>query len=316
MTRPERYPGASTAYWWQDKWGGDPMDVNALVLHTLEGTGLPDYNKGSEAPNLTALPDMKTRRLVWYQHFGVDTSSRALVNKRGGVETNTLNVTQVELGGTCDDAHRGAWGSMLAGVDYVYWPEAPDWALADLARFVAWLHTNHGVPLTAPPVWLAYGQDPRRPGISPASYGPSPARMTAAQWNAFKGVCGHLHVPENDHGDPGAFPITKLLAMAAGSYTPEATVQPIDVWSYKNASQAKANPKLPDAYAYLQGVYNGVNALTTQVGQIVTRLAESRPVELTTDQIAAIGNQVAASPGLADRFAELVVEKLAARLQS
>jgi hypothetical protein len=93
-------------------------------------------------------------------------------------------------------------------------------------------------------------------------------------------------------------------------------MQPIDLWSYKNASQLKANPKLPDTYAYLQGVYNNVNALTTQVGKILTGLAEPRPVALTDAQVAAIGDKVAASPGLADRIAELLAEKLAPRMQS
>ena len=215
MTRPQRYPGASTTYWWQGKWGGSAMDVNALILHTTETTGLPDYSRGAEAPTLTAMPDMKTKKLTWWQHFDIDVSGRALENRPGGVATNTLNVAQLELGGTCDYAHRSTWGTKHAGVDYVYWPEAPYWALRGVADFLRWLHTNHGVSLTAPAVWLAYGPDSRRAGVQPASYGASPARMTAAQWNAFKGVAGHCHVPENSHGDPGAFPISTLLAMAA-----------------------------------------------------------------------------------------------------
>jgi len=43
---------------------------------------------------------------------------------------------------------------------------------------------------------------------------------------------------------------------------------PIDVWGYKNAKQVKANPKLPDAYAYLQGAYNTTRTLTTQVAAL------------------------------------------------
>ncbi|MBQ1166121.1 hypothetical protein KBZ21_49875, partial [Streptomyces sp. A73] len=72
------------------------------VWHSTEGTSLPSYGGGGSAPNLTAKPDFKNKRMVWYQHFDFDPSARALVNRAGGVETNTLNVCQVEVVGTCD----------------------------------------------------------------------------------------------------------------------------------------------------------------------------------------------------------------------
>lgn len=222
-TGPQKYPGASTSAWWQDDWDSDLMEVNVLVLHTTEGVGLPTYDGGSMAPNLTAVADIAAKKLRWYQHFDIDRSSRALRNLAGGVQTNTLNVVQVELDGTCDYSKREKWGSRVAGKDYIYWGNPPDWALEQLADFLAWLNKNHGVPLTGPSTWLTYGPDTRRPGVTPASYGASPARMTFAQWNAFKGVCGHQHVPENDHGDPGSLPFAKLVALAkntAGGSTP------------------------------------------------------------------------------------------------
>ena len=197
------------------------MDVNVCVLHTTEGVGLPSYDGGSMAPNLTAVADFAAQRLKWYQHFDIDRSSRALQNLAGGVQTNTLNVTQVELDGTCDYSKREKWGSRVAGKDYIYWGNPPDWALRDLADFLRWLNANHKVPLTGPAMWLNYGPDSRRPGITPASYGASPARMTFAQWNAFNGVCGHEHVPENDHGDPGSLPFAKLIALAKGTTPPQ-----------------------------------------------------------------------------------------------
>jgi hypothetical protein len=220
MTGPQKYPDASTTHWWQSTWGGDVMEVNVCVLHTTEGVGLTDYAGGSMAPNLTAVADMAAKRLKWFQHFDIDRSSRALRNLAGGVQTNTLNVTQVELDGTCDHSKRERWGDRVAGRDYIYWGDPPDWALRDLAAFLRWLNANHGVPLTGPSVWLTYGPDTRRPGVTPASYGASPARMTFAQWDAFKGVCGHQHVPENDHGDPGSLPFAKLIALAQGTTPP------------------------------------------------------------------------------------------------
>jgi hypothetical protein len=145
---------------------------------------VPSYGGGSAAPNLTALPDLDARKLVWYQHFDIDISSRALVNKPGGVETNTLNVCQVELVGTCDPKTHAKWGD----APHIYWPQAPEWALREVARCLVWLHQEHGVPLSGPKVWLPY------PESAGARNG---QRMSGKAWNAFKGICGHQHVPEN-----------------------------------------------------------------------------------------------------------------------
>ncbi|WP_460071062.1 hypothetical protein [Streptomyces sp. YKOK-I1] len=205
-TGPQKYPGASLTAWYQDDFDSDLMEVNVTVLHTTEGPTLPSYNGGAVAPNLTAVPDFAAKRLRWYQHFDIDRSSRALVNLSGGVQTNTLNVVQVELVGTCDPATHKKW--LAAGTAHIYWPEAPDWALRDVAAFLSWVHANHGVPLTGPESWPAY----------PSSYGSGGGqRMTFAEWNAFKGVCGHMHVPENVHGDPGAIDFNRLIALAKGT---------------------------------------------------------------------------------------------------
>jgi hypothetical protein len=185
------------------------MEVNVVVLHTTEGRSLPSYDGGALAPNLTAVPDFNHRRLDWFQHFDIDISSRALRNLAGGVETNTLNVCQVELVGTCDPATHRKWEE--ANYAHIYWPEAPDWALRDLAAFLRWMHEQHDVPLSGPASWPAY----------PSSYGTaSGQRMSNAQWNDFEGVCGHMHVPENDHGDPGEIDFVRLIALARGDSTP------------------------------------------------------------------------------------------------
>jgi hypothetical protein len=214
-TGPQLYPGASHAYRYQGAYGGTGMEVNVVVLHTTEGRSLPTYGGGGSAPNLTAVPDFAGRRLRWYQHFDIDISSRALVNLAGGVQTNTLNVCQVELVGTCDPATRTQWvkAGKVQDKDFIYWPEAPDWALAGVAEFLRWMNAQHGVPLTGPSRWPAY----------PTSYASAAGqRMTFTQWGAFKGVCGHMHVPENTHGDPGAIDFAKLIALAKGGTTPAA----------------------------------------------------------------------------------------------
>lgn len=208
---PQKYPGASTSYWYGSKYPGSAMESNVVVWHSTEGRSLPSYGGGASAPNFTAVPDLTARRLRWYQHFDFDVSSRALQNLRGGVETNTLNVVQVELVGTCDSRHAKTWrlGSKTykAGTDYLYTGDLPDWVVRDLAAFCRWAYEKHGVPLTSGVTFKAY----------PDSYGANGVRMSGAKWQSFKGHCGHQHVPENDHGDPGAFPMAAILAAAKGA---------------------------------------------------------------------------------------------------
>ncbi|TFI30176.1 N-acetylmuramoyl-L-alanine amidase [Streptomyces sp. 4R-3d] len=221
-TGPQKIPGASQAYFYGNgQYSGSAMEVNCGVVHTTEGRTVPSYNNGAMAPTVTGLPDFKAKKIRWYQHYDVDESARALANKLGGVETNTANTFQIELVGTCDDKYKTGWSGKKAGVDYLHWPTAPDWALAEVAWLVKWLNTNHGIPLTGVRDWLAYGKDSRRPGVTPASYGASPARMSHAAWRNFKGWCGHQHVPENDHGDPGNLDFARVLAHATGSNPPE-----------------------------------------------------------------------------------------------
>ncbi|WP_407563299.1 hypothetical protein [Streptomyces sp. 184] len=201
LSGPQKYPPASTAYWYQRGYPGSAMETNVVVWHSTEGTSLPSYSGGAVAPNFTALPDFGAEKIRWYQHYDFDVSSRALRNLGGGVETNTANVCQVEVVGTCDPSAHRRWGGQ-----HLYMPELPDWAVRDLAAFAKWAHEKHGVPLKSGLTFKPY----------PASYGSNGVRLSGSQWRSFYGHCGHQHVPENDHGDPGAFPMAPILARAAG----------------------------------------------------------------------------------------------------
>jgi hypothetical protein len=198
MTRATLFPPANrTAQWFASKYPGTIFtSIEKLLLHTTEGSSWPVYSGGSIAPNLTALPDVANRRLIWRHHFPVNMSSRALKNAPGGVQTNADHVVQVELIGTCEKGGPG-----------LYWPGAPDWALAGVAELARWLHIEWGLTLNAAPLWLPY----------PASYGNTKARMSGATWDAFRGILGHQHVPENDHGDPGALDVARIIALAKGN---------------------------------------------------------------------------------------------------
>lgn len=318
-TGPQKIPGASQTYFYgTGQYSGSDMEVNCGVVHTTEGRTVPSYSGGAMAPTVTGMPDIAARKIRWYQHFDVDESARALANKLGGVQTNTANAFQVELVGTCDDKYAKTWGTARAGVDYLHWPTAPDWALAEVAWLVRWLNDYHQVPLTCVKDWLAYGVDSRRPGITPASYGSSPARMTFAQWTAFTGWCGHQHVPENDHGDPGSMNFARVIQLAKGDTTP----LPEEDMTPEQAQQlAKAASQINTVYSerrlYSWG-YENLNVDPRDTYGVLTdidkRVKALESVSLTDAQVAAIADKVAASPTLAEKIAELVADKLAARL--
>jgi hypothetical protein len=199
------------------------------VLHTTEGTDWPGYAGGAVAPNATFKPNVRRKRLDVRQHFPVDRSSRALRNLAGGVDTNTLDVFQIELVGTCNPPHAKRWGNLVAGLDYIFWPDAPDWLLALVGERLAWLQTEHGIPATSPVKgrWTPY----------PRSYGAGGQRLTNAQWRNLKGWVGHQHVPENVHGDPGALDFPTIARHAAALLTPKPAA--------KKAAAKKAAPKPP-----------------------------------------------------------------------
>ncbi|MFI5664383.1 peptidoglycan-binding protein [Streptomyces sp. NPDC051684] len=238
------YPGASRAYDYSDRYKGDTIKPNCGVIHTTEGTSLPSYGQGAEAPNITAKPNFAKKRLDYYQHYAFNRSARALVNTAGGVETNTLNCIQIELVGTCDPKRKKSWNGAKAGEEYLYWPDAPRWALDSLAEFMAWQHKNNGIPLSGPSKWLAY----------PASYGTSGgARLSFKAWNEFNGWCGHSHVPENVHGDPGDLDFAELLKLAKGK---SGTVTSPSDSSSSSSSASKPAPPFPGTQFFGPGKSN------------------------------------------------------------
>ncbi|MFD3522870.1 hypothetical protein [Streptomyces sp. NPDC058653] len=283
-TGPQKYPGASTAYWYQDTYGGSAMESNVGVIHTTEGRTVPSYGGGASAPNFTALPDFRTKKLRWYQHFDFDVSSRALVNRPGGVDTNTANAVQVELVGTCDERHATTWDGERAGVDYLFWPAAPDWALAELGKFVKWAHDQHRVQPRSTLVWKPY-----KKGQVGGSYGANGVRLTGAQWNAYYGWLGHQHVPENDHGDPGDLDFARVLAHATGSNPPEEEDMPI--------SDADARK-----IWLTDGFFKNPNPATAKENPYITPATGLRNIEIVTRRMeATLAAQTAAITALAGK---------------
>lgn len=223
------YPGADhTAQWFHDDYPGDTMPhPNVLVLHTTEGSSWPSYGGGGSAPTFTVKADGSVR-----QHFYANESARALKNAAGGVQTNTLNAVQIELVGTCTKGGPG-----------VYWPSATDAQLAGLAKLVKWLTSTYPIPLkSTPKPWLSY----------PSSYGSTRGqRMNFIEWENFSGICGHQHVPENDHGDPGNFDVARLIKLVGGTTVeapqpttpkPSTPTKPVVSVAHLNAARRKDIP--------------------------------------------------------------------------
>ena len=176
-----------------DRSGGSYSGVSwRLVLHTTEGTSVAGavaaYQQHGSWPHMTI--DCRKRRVT--QHFPFTVAARALKRPRGTVATNGANAIQVELIG--------------------YAKDTANWDAAD----VTWL----GEVLA--PVMDAYDIERRSPAFVGADVGGiasarSPYRFNDRDWLAFNGVCGHQHVPNNDHWDPGRFQIARFFAASITS---------------------------------------------------------------------------------------------------
>lgn len=158
-----------------------------IVLHTVEGSGRYSYDPSSYYgnpywPHATIDPD------GIHQHLPIDVSAFALYNAAGGAETNRADAIQCEV----------LW---YAGrID-----ELPDDIMGHLADWVRWVAEQTGTPLN----FAEFRGD--------GSYGEdAPQRFGAQEWLNFSGICGHQHVPENDHWDPGAFPVERLRRAIVG----------------------------------------------------------------------------------------------------
>jgi hypothetical protein len=164
-------------------------------LHTTEGSGWPGYDGWTIFPHATVMPS-PGKGVDVHQHLPFDQGSFALRNLSGGVETNRDYVFQFELIGTC----------VRGGPGY-YWPGADDAVLRDLYRKVIGpLSEAYGIPLRAQP-FQSYPDAYGARGVT------NDVRMSGSAFDNWSGWLGHQHVPENVHGDPGAFPWARMMAL-------------------------------------------------------------------------------------------------------
>jgi hypothetical protein len=148
------------------------------LLHTTEGNTADDaissYRNTNFWPHFTIEPN--TSRII--QHLPLNIGARALNHNAGEIETNAAHCIQIEIVGRAK--------------------ESPSWSpeilafIRDLMRQIESL-----VPI------------PRQSGLLFLDHN---HKMSNDEWRAFSGWCGHQHVPQNDHWDPGAIDIDSLLA--------------------------------------------------------------------------------------------------------
>jgi hypothetical protein len=139
-------------------------EARAVVHHKTQtdgGTGWSLYGRTGSWPHFTV-------------HFDTEVGARALVNSKGGVETNADGVIQIETVG---------W----SGVDM------DPATLGHLVKLLKWIATTHDIP------WVWPNGRPR-----PAADGPrDPGGHNRNPWTwGFRGHFGHSQVPENTHWDP------------------------------------------------------------------------------------------------------------------
>lgn len=172
-----------------------------LVLHTTEGGSIEGavaaFAKTGSWPHFTVDPEKQRRQ----QHYPLSTSARALAHPKGSPETNRSGAIQVEIVGFAKDSHK--------------WPaEVLEWLGREVVEPI---HNALDFKLTYPPFV----------GVEAGTIATVNAaqRFTWAEWDDFNGVCGHQHVPGNDHWDPGRLDIAHVVA-AVNAPDPEPTPVP------------------------------------------------------------------------------------------
>ena len=197
------------------------------VLHTTEGSTAPGaisaFVKNNSWPHW--LVDFNGN--VW-QFIDSNKAARTLRNLSGGPETNREPVWQIEI------------------VGFAARPELMTIRQKDsLRKLMRWIEATHGVLPVGPPLPFA------------SHYGQSGTRMNAAMWKSYSGWCGHSHVPENDHWDPGMINLPSLLPSPIVEVSPmfnPPIVMPLIV----------AALKAPEGGVWLLGIHGEIYAFECQ----------------------------------------------------
>lgn len=217
--------------------GAGPMQGGGskILHHTTEGSNYAGaratYATTGDLPHFTDSFEGGEYRVA--QHLPLDVGATALVHN-GGI-TNTDNVIQIEHVGFATDLPAGVPAWMLARS----WPGG---YLSGIARLCRWIEGQTGCPAVSTVQFTDHG------------FGAWPGRLTWDVWNAYTGHLGHMHAPENDHGDPGPMNIVAVLSGEGDDMTLPQAVDPQTggTWTVK----ADGSVFTDDGAPYLGGLNN------------------------------------------------------------
>lgn len=213
------------------------------------------------------------------QFYPADSRSKSVVDEPGGTRTNRAGkvVLQIEALFFPYCRYGGTVYASLADTPCKGWAELNAWV------------RSWGVP----DVW---------PMGRPTDFTPHRDEHT---WETRGGWYAHAHVPENDHQDPGSWP---MFTTQEDDMTPEQAAQlktvydrlAVAPWTYKGTNETL------DAYAYLRGTSADVKALGGKVDALAPTLTDA--------QLTALADKVAANPAFVTALAQQLGADLAARL--
>lgn len=150
-----------------------------VTHHSTEGSSidgaLATYAETGDLPHFT--DTFEHGRYEAWQHLPLDVAGSALEHRDGDPDTNRANAIQIEHVGFA--ATSSAW---------------PDGYLAGIARLCRWIEAQTGCN--------------RSCGLS---FSPGAKRLSWPGWRAYNGHLGHMHVPGQNHTDPGAMNIARIL---------------------------------------------------------------------------------------------------------
>jgi hypothetical protein len=171
--------------------GGQPK----IVHHSTEGDGIAGaiatYAKTGDLPHFTDTFEGGRYRVV--QHLPLNVAATALKHPPGTGATNRDNVIQIEHVGHA--ATSSGW---------------PVGYLDEIAVLCRWIELQTGCA---------------RAVILP--FIPGGMRLPWSVWHSSSGHCGHMHVPFNDHVDPGAMDIGHVLSAGQQPTPPPAPPAPV-----------------------------------------------------------------------------------------
>jgi hypothetical protein len=198
------------------KVGGIPMNRNVpakLVIHTIEADPATAFRfDPSSFFGHQGWPHATIDSRGIHQHFPITEGARTLENRAGGVETNSAHAIQCEVMGRAEFVH-----------------QLPDATMRHLADWLGWCLAETGTPM----VFADFVAHPASSGTGAAQ------RFSGAEWMAFSGICGHQHVPENEHGDPGDISVDRLQTLIEEDImSPELATQLQQLLSVSQATNA------------------------------------------------------------------------------